>query len=66
MIHSMYFYFRATLGVKGSIAIVKKFDIDFFMIFGSPSLPESKNVFYKKCLCVRVRVCLSVCLIVAT
>ena len=27
------------------IAIVKKFDFDFFMIFDSTSLPESKNVF---------------------
>ena len=30
---------------EGSIAIVKKFDFDFFMIFGSTSLPQSKNVF---------------------
>ena len=45
---------------EGSIAIVKKFDFDFFMIFGSTSLPQSKNVFYKKCLCVCPSVCLSV------
>ena len=30
---------------EGSIAIVKKFDLDFCMIFGSTSLTESKNVF---------------------
>ena len=30
---------------EGSIAIVKKFDFDFFMIFGSTSLPQSKNEF---------------------
>ena len=39
------FYFRATLRGEGSIAIVKIFDFDFFMIFHSTSLPESKNVF---------------------
>ena len=29
----------------GNIAIVKKFNFDFLMIFHSTSLPESKNVF---------------------
>ena len=28
-----------------SIAIFKKFDLDFLMIFDSTALPESKNVF---------------------
>ena len=30
---------------EASTAIVKKFDFDFFMIFDSTSLPQSKNVF---------------------
>ena len=30
---------------EGSIAIVKKFDFDFSMIFYSTSLPQNKNVF---------------------
>ena len=30
---------------EGSIAIVKKFDFDFFIISDSTSLPEFKNVF---------------------
>ena len=30
---------------EGSIATVKKFDFDSFMIYGSTSLPQSKNVF---------------------
>ena len=61
-----------------AIAIVKIFDFGFLMIFHSTSLPQSKNVFYKKCVCVcgcgcvcgcvcvcaraRARVCVSVCL----
>ena len=41
------FYYRETLGVKevGPIAIVKKFDFDFLMIFDSTSLPQFKNMF---------------------
>ena len=42
---------------EGNIAIVKKFDFDFLMIFGSTSLPQSKNVFQKKmsvCVCACV------------
>ena len=51
------FYFRATFRSEGSIAIVKKFDLDFFMIFGYTSLPQSKNVFRKNvCVCVCVTV----------
>ena len=30
---------------EGSIAIVKKFDFDYFMVFDSISLPHSKKVF---------------------
>ena len=30
---------------EGSIAIVKKFDFDFFMISDSTSLPDPKNAF---------------------
>ena len=44
---------------EGNIAIVKIFDLDFLMIFHSTSLPESKNVFQKKCVCVCLPVCLS-------
>ena len=39
------FYFRATLGVKEVLQSSKKFNFDFFMIFYSTSLPQSKNVF---------------------
>ena len=47
---------------EGSIAIVKKIRIRFFlMIFDSTSIPQSKNVFQKKCLYVRTRACVSVC-----
>ena len=47
---------------EGSIAIVKMFDFDFFMIFDSTSLPQSKKVFEKKIsLCVCVCVCVCVC-----
>ena len=40
-------YFLLSSDIRGerSIAIVKKFDYDFFMTFGSTSLPQSKNVF---------------------
>ena len=50
--------FLLSSGIKseGSIAIIKKFYFDFFMVFDSTSLPQSKNVFQKKCVCV----CLSV------
>ena len=39
------FLFSSDMRSEGSIAIVKKFDFDFFIIFGSTSLPQSKNVF---------------------
>ena len=38
------FLLSSDIRSEGSIAIVKKFDFDFFMIFGS-SLPQFKNVF---------------------
>ena len=43
--HLTYFYFRAALKSEGNIAIVKKFDFDFLIIFASTSLQRSKNVF---------------------
>ena len=39
------FLLSSDIRSEGSIAIVKKFDFDFFMIFGSTSLPQSKNTF---------------------
>ena len=39
------FLLSSDIRSEGSIAIVKIFDFDFFMIFHSTSLPESKNVF---------------------
>ena len=39
------FLLSSDIRSEGSIAIVKKFDFDSFMIFGSTSLPQSKNVF---------------------
>ena len=39
------FLLSSDIRSEGSIAIVKKFDFDFFIIFGSTSLPQSKNVF---------------------
>ena len=39
------FLLSSDIRSEGSIAIVKKFDFDFFMIFGSTSLLQSKNVF---------------------
>ena len=39
------FLISSDIRSEGSIAIVKKLDFDFFMIFGSTSLPQSKNVF---------------------
>ena len=51
---------------SGSIAIAKKFDFDFFMVYDSISLPHSKKLFQKiyvcVCVCVCVCMCLSVCL----
>ena len=49
---------------EGSIAIIKIFDLDFLVIFQSTSLPQSKNVFYKKCVCVCVCLCVCVCVCV--
>ena len=40
-----YVIYKCEIRSEGSIAIVKIFDFDFFMIFGSTSLPQSKNVF---------------------
>ena len=56
------FLLSSDIRSEGSIAIVKKFDFEFLMIFHSTSLPKSKNVFWKKCLCVCVCVCVCVCL----
>ena len=42
---SLIFLLSSNIRSEGSIAIVKIFDFDFFMIFHSTSLPESKNVF---------------------
>ena len=42
---SEHFLLSSDIRSEGGIAIVKKFDFDFFMIFGSTSLPQSKNVF---------------------
>ena len=39
---------------EASIAIVKKFYFDFFMIFDSTSLPYSKKSGLEKCVCVCV------------
>ena len=39
------FLLSSDIRSEGSISIVKKFDFDFLMIFGSTSLPQSKNVF---------------------
>ena len=44
---------------EGSIAIVKRFDFDFLMIFDSTSLPHSKKSVLQKCMCVCQSVCLS-------
>ena len=52
---------------EGIIAIVKKFDFDFFTIFYSTSLPQFKNFFFIKTSArvrVRVRVCVCVCVCV--
>ena len=57
-----FIYFRATLGVKEVLQSSKNLTSIFFMIFGSTSLPQSKNVFQKKCLYVCVCVCVCVCL----
>ena len=38
------FLLSSDIRSEGSIAIVKKFDFDFFMVFDSISLPHSKNV----------------------
>ena len=51
------FLLSSDIRSEGSIAIVKIFDFDFLVIFHSTSLPESKNVFQKKCVCVCVSVC---------
>ena len=41
---------------EASIAIIKKFDFNFFMISDSTSLPQFKNVFQKNlCVCVSDR-----------
>ena len=47
---------------EGSIAIVKKFDFDFLMIFDYISFPQSKKMCFRKivCMCVCVCVCLTV------
>ena len=42
---------------EGSIAIVKKFDFNFLMIFDSTSLPQSRNVCVCVCACARACVC---------
>ena len=39
------FLLSTTISSEGSTAIVKKFDFDFLMIFGSTSLPQPKNMF---------------------
>ena len=61
------FFLSSDIRSEGSITIVKIFDYHFLMIFDSTSLPQSKNVFQKKCVCVCVCVCvcLSVCVTVA-
>ena len=40
-----YLLLSSDIRSEGSIAIVKKIDFDFFRIFDSTSLPQSKNVF---------------------
>ena len=63
MRHESFIFTFEHIRSEGSIAIVKKFDFDFFMIFDSISLPQPKNVFQKKvCLCVCVCVCVCLCL----
>ena len=54
------FLLSSDIRSDGSIAIVKKLDFDFFMVFDSIPLPYSNTCFRKKCMCVCV--CLSVCL----
>ena len=54
------FLLSSDIRSEGSIAIVKKFDLDFLMIFDSISLPHPKNVFQKKSLSLSVSVCLYV------
>ena len=39
------FLLSSDIRSEESIAIVKKFDFNFLMIFGSTSLPQPKNVF---------------------
>ena len=39
------FLLSSDIRSEGSIAIVKQFDFDFLMIFGSTFLPQAKNVF---------------------
>ena len=48
----IYFYFRATLRVKEILQLSKKIDFDFLMIFDSTELPQSKNVYLEKNVCV--------------
>ena len=58
------FLFSSDIRSGGSIAIVKKFDFDFFMVLGSISLPHPNKVFQNKCFCVYVCVCVCVCVCV--
>ena len=51
------FLLSSDIRSEGSIAIVKIFDFDFFMIFHSTSLPHPKKVIKK---CVSVCVCVTV------
>ena len=55
------FLLSSDIRSDGNIAIVKKIDFDFFMVFDSISLPYSKMCFRKiVCVCVCLSVCLSV------
>ena len=45
IIISLLFLLSSDIRSEGSIAFVKKFDFDFFIIYDSISLPQSKNVF---------------------
>ena len=55
------FYFRATLGVKEVLQSSKFSTLIFWRFIHSTSLPESRNVFQKKCVCVCVCLCVCVC-----
>ena len=60
----MLFLLSSDIRSEGSIAIVKKIDLDYLMVYDSISLPHPKMCFIKLCVCVCVCVCVSLCVCV--